>query len=175
MFDVIIILFAYMCYQLTFLNLTPNKLLSYDCLSLHVSQSQEICFIDPSRLLSNSNSVGVINKRGSEDYKASMAARKKMKKGGHCHRYEPMDLKLLNEDPTSMEVFRRICCLQFCQRLQGFHAQVSKDFATNFIGTTSKVGILNLTVTPERISLATGIHGGGEECFKGTKFTMQDL
>ena len=74
-----------------------------------------------------------------------------------------MDLKLLNEDPTAMEFFRRTGCLQFCQKLQGFHAQVSKDFATNFTGTTTKVGILNLTVTPESISQAIGIHRGGEE------------
>ena len=43
-----------------------------------------------------------------------------------------------------------------------FHLQVSKDFATSFTGTTSKVGILNLTVTLETISSAKGIPRGGE-------------
>ena len=85
------------------------------------------------------NSAGVIRKRGSEDYKASMVARRKTNKHGHFHMYELMDTNLLNEDPTAMEVFRRTGCLQFCQRLQGIRLQVSKDFATNFIGTTSKV------------------------------------
>ena len=103
-----------------------------------------------------------------------MAARKKTNKGGHCHRYEPMDMNFLNEYSTSMEVFRRTGCLQFRQRLQGFHLQVSKDFSNSFIGTTSKVGILNLIVTPESISTATGIPRGEEQWFKGIKFTMQD-
>ena len=80
---------------------------------------------------------------------------KKNNKGGSVFRYEHMDLKLMNEDPTAMEVFRRTGCLQFYQKLQSFHAQISKDFATIFIGTSSKVGILNLTVSPEIISQAT--------------------
>ena len=84
-----------------------------------------------------------------------MATRRKTNKGGHCHRYRPMDMNFLNEDLTAMEVFRRTGCLQFYQRLQGFHLQVSKDFATSFTGKTSKVRMLNLTVTPETISSTT--------------------
>ena len=103
-----------------------------------------------------------------------MAGKKKTNKGGHCLGYEPMDMNFLNEDPTALEVFRRTRCLQFCQRLQGCHVQVSKEFAIGFNGTTSKVGMLNLTVTLETIVSATGIPIGGEQWFKGFKFTMQD-
>ena len=102
-----------------------------------------------------------------------MPARKKTNKGGHYHKYEPMDMNFLNEDPTAMEFFKRTGCLQFCQRLQGF-LQFSKDFANSFTGRTSKVGILNLTVTPDNISSTTGIHKGGEKWFKSIKFTIQD-
>ena len=84
-----------------------------------------------------------------------MASKKKENKGGYYVRYEPMDLKLLNEDPSAMEAFMKVCFLQFCQKIQGFHVHVSKDFATNFTGTTSKVGVLNLTLSPHAISQAT--------------------
>ena len=103
-----------------------------------------------------------------------MATRRKIRKGGRCHRYETMDINLLNEYPTAMEVFRRIGCLQLCRRLQGFHLQVSKDFSASFNGKASKVGIMNLTVTPETISTATGNPRGGEQWFDIIKFTMQD-
>ena len=57
------------------------------------------------------SSAGVTNKRGNKEYKASMASKNKTNKGGHCLRYEPMGLKLFNEDPNAMEVFRRTGCL----------------------------------------------------------------
>ena len=69
-------------------------------------------------------------------------------------------MNLINEDLTTVEVFRRTGCLQFCDKLQGCHTQVSKEFALNFSGTTAKVGILNLSITPKVIAAATGIPRG---------------
>ena len=89
-----------------------------------------------------------------------MAEKRRTNKGGQCLRYEPADMNLINEDPTAVEVFRRIGCLQFCEKLQGCYAQVSKEFALNFSGTTTKVGMLNLSITPEVIVAATGIPRG---------------
>ena len=118
--------------------------------------------------------VGVINQARMRRYKITMATRNKTNKGGHCHRYEPMDMNLLNEDSTALEVFIRTGYLQLFQRRQGCHLQVSNEFSKSFTGTASKVGILNLTVTLDNISAATGIPRGGEQWFKGIKFTMQD-
>ena len=98
---------------------------------------------------------------------------KKLNKGCSCVRYEPMDLKLLNEDPSFVEALNNFRCLKFCQKLQGFHAQISKDFLVNFTCTNSKVGVLNFTLSPETISQATKIPREGEEWFKATKFKMQ--
>jgi len=53
-----------------------------------------------------------------------MAMKKKTNKGGLCVRYEPMDLKLLNEDPSFEEAFNSVGCMRFYQKLQGFHAHV---------------------------------------------------
>lgn len=99
--------------------------------------------------------------------------KKKVNKGGSCVRHEPMDLKLLNEDPSFVEAFSNVRCLQFCQKLQGFHAQISKDFVVKFTATASKVGVLNFTVSPDTIYQATEIPREGEEWFKAIKFKMQ--
>ena len=103
-----------------------------------------------------------------------MDAKRKTKKGGHCLRYEPSDMNLIKEDPTDAEFFRRTGCLHFFQRLQGCHVQVSKEFALNFNGITTKVGMLNLTITPETIVAATGIPRGEEKWVRGFKFNMQE-
>ena len=87
--------------------------------------------------------------------------------------YEPIDMNLMNEDPTTTEVFIRTCCLHFCEKLHGCHTQVSKEFALNFTGTTTKVGMLNLSITPEVIAAATRIPIGQEKWFKGFKFNME--
>ena len=84
-----------------------------------------------------------------------MEAKKKLNKGGYCVRYEPMDLKLLNEDPSFMDDFRNFGFPHFYQNLQGFHTQISKDFVANFTGRASKVVVLNFTVSPDTISQAT--------------------
>ena len=44
----------------------------------------------------------------------------------------------------------------------------------NFIGTTSKVGVLNFMVSPETISQAKEIPRTGEGWFKATKFKLQN-
>lgn len=99
---------------------------------------------------------------------------KKKNKGGSYVRYETMDLKLLNEDPNFAEAFNNIGCLKLCQKIQGFHAHVSRDFAVNFIGTCSNMGVISFTVLPETISQAIEILREGEEWFKATKFKMQN-
>ena len=64
--------------------------------------------------------------------------------------------------------------MQLCHKLQGYHAHVSKDFAMNFIGIGSKVGIHNFIVSHETISQEIKIPRSGEECFKATKFKLQN-
>ena len=102
-----------------------------------------------------------------------MAIQRKKNKGGLPFRYEPINKKLTMEDPSFMEAFTKAGCMHFFQRLRGHHIQVSQDVALNFKGTSTKVGILHLTVSPDSISQATGIPRTGEEWFKATKFNLQ--
>ena len=89
-----------------------------------------------------------------------MAEEKKIHRGGHCLRYEPKSVKVLSKDQTVMEVFSKAGYLKFCEKLQGGYTQVSKEFALHFSGTTTKVGMLNVPVTPEIIALVTKIPRG---------------
>ena len=81
-------------------------------------------------------------------------------------RHEPKDMKAIIEDPAVMEAFRRVGCLQFCEKLQGFHTQVSKEFYLNLNGTNTKVGMLSVLITPEIIVAITKIPRGQETWFK---------
>ena len=102
-----------------------------------------------------------------------MAEKIRTNKGVQCLRYEPADMNLINEDPTVVEFFRRTGCLQFCEKLQCCHTKVSEEFSLNLSGTTTKVGMLNFSITPEAISATTEIPRGQEKWFKGFKFNMK--
>ena len=82
----------------------------------------------------------------------SMASHKNPNKGGTMVRYEPMDMRLIAEDPKLSQDFSNAGCMWFFQKLQGYHAQVSKYIAINFIGIGSKVGSLNFAVSLDTIA-----------------------
>ena len=70
------------------------------------------------------------------------------------------------------KAFKKAGCWNFCKKLQGGHAQVTKEFALNFTGLNSKVAMIELQVSPEVISTVTEIPRGQEEWFKNFKFDM---
>ena len=92
----------------------------------------------------------------------NMAEERKIHRGGQWLRHEPKDMKAITEDPTVMEEFRREIFLCFCEKFQGCHTQVSKEFSMNFNGTTTKMGMLSSSITPEVISTITEIPRGQE-------------
>jgi hypothetical protein len=92
--------------------------------------------------------------------------RKKIHKGGEIVRTEPYDMKLINSEPFFKESFQRVDYLNFCQKMQRGHPEVAKQFALNFIGTKTKVGMLEFEVSEHSISVATKIPDHGEKWFK---------
>jgi len=97
---------------------------------------------------------------------------KKEHRSGKCLRTEPegLDITLRNEEVK--KVFKKVGCWNFCKKLQGGHAQVTKEFALNFTGLNSKVAMLKVHVSPKVISAVTEIPRGQEEWFKNFKFDM---
>jgi hypothetical protein len=91
---------------------------------------------------------------------------KKIHKGGEIVRTEPYDMQLINSEPFFKESFQRVGCLNFCQKMQRGHPEVAKQFALNFSGTKTKVGMLEFEVSEHSISVATEIPDCGEKWFK---------
>ena len=96
-----------------------------------------------------------------------MTEEKKNHRSGHCLRIEPESIGTLAKDKSVLEAFKKAGCLKFCEKLQGGHSQVTKEFALHFTGSNTKIGILNLSVTPEIIALLKKIPRGQETWFKG--------
>lgn len=93
-------------------------------------------------------------------------------RSGKCQRTEPEGLELALRDEGVQKAFKDAGCWNFCKKLQGGHAQVTKDFALNFTGLNSKIAMLEVKVSPEEIAAATEILRGGQEWFKNFKFDM---
>lgn len=83
---------------------------------------------------------------------------------------EVLDITLKNKEVE--HAFKQAGCWNFCKKLQGGHAQVTKEFSLNFTGLNSKVGMLELQVSPDMISTVTEIPRGQENWFKNFKFDM---
>jgi hypothetical protein len=81
-------------------------------------------------------------------------------------RTEPYDMQLFVVEPLIREVFQRVGCFNFCQKMQRGHPEVAREFSLNFDGTKTKVGTLELEVSEETIETTTEIPNTGERWFK---------
>ena len=68
-------------------------------------------------------------------------------KGGGIVRTEPYDMQSFHYEPLIREVFQRVGCINFCQKMQRAHLEVAREFALNFNGTKTSVGILEFEVS----------------------------
>jgi hypothetical protein len=75
-------------------------------------------------------------------------------------------MKLLDSELLIREAFQRVGCINFCQKMQRGHREVAKEFALNFNGIKTKVGMLEFEVSELSISVATEIPNTGEKWFK---------
>jgi hypothetical protein len=91
---------------------------------------------------------------------------RKAHKGGGIVRKWPYDMQHFYYEPLMREVFQRVGCINFCQKMQRGHPEVAREFALNFDGTKTKVGILEFEVSEFSISTATEIPNTGERLFK---------
>ena len=69
----------------------------------------------------------------------------------HWSSQKPEGLETLTRDKSIEEAFKKVGCWRFCEKLQGGHNQVTKEFAMNFTGSNTKVGFLNLPISPKVI------------------------
>jgi hypothetical protein len=44
-------------------------------------------------------------------------------------RFEPQNLNLVNTDPTIRVSFEQVGCMRFCEKVQGYNVQLTKQFS----------------------------------------------
>lgn len=101
-----------------------------------------------------------------------MSTEKKDHRSGRCLRNDPEGLDVVLKNSEVEQAFKHVGCWRFYEKLQGGHMQVTKGFAYNFTGLNSKVGVFELTISPEVISAVIEIPRGHERWFKNFKFDM---
>jgi hypothetical protein len=75
-------------------------------------------------------------------------------------------MQLFVVEPLIKEVFQRVGCFNFFQKMQRGHLEVDREFDLNFDGTKTKFGTIELEVSEETIALTTEIPNTGERWFK---------
>lgn len=96
---------------------------------------------------------------------------KKHKRGAIIH-FEPQDITKINADPNITLDFEQVGRMRFCQKIQGYHLQLTKEFGRYFYGVQAKVGSLDFPVSSQSIAEDTETSLIGEEWFKGMQFDL---
>jgi len=99
-------------------------------------------------------------------------AERKDHRSGRCLRNEPEGLNIILNNDEVEQAFKQVGSWRFCEKLQGGHMQVNREFSLNFTGLNSKVGVLELPISLEVISIVIDIPRGQERWFKNFKFDM---
>jgi hypothetical protein len=81
-------------------------------------------------------------------------------------RFEPQNLKLVNADPMIRVSFEQARCIRFCEKVQGYNAQLTMQFSFNFNGVSATIAGITFQVSEETISVATEIPMQGENGLK---------
>ena len=82
---------------------------------------------------------------------------KKKYRGNNVLRYEPQGLNLVNSDPALRVSFEYIGCIRFCEKIQGYNIQLTKDFSLNYNGVQKKFARVIFTLSEETIAIAIEI------------------
>jgi hypothetical protein len=102
----------------------------------------------------------------------TLEGRKKTTKGGDIVIFETQDLKLVNADTIVMVAFEQVGCIIFCEKLQGYNMQVTKDVSLSFYGIGAKVGNIQFQVSEDTIVVVIEIPSHGEKWFKGIQLDL---
>jgi hypothetical protein len=84
-------------------------------------------------------------------------------------RVEPNDVQTLLSYDNAREDLERNGWHLFIEKFQGFNLQVAQEFALTFDGCREKIGDVQLEVTEEFLSQATGLPAVGQKWFKNAK------
>ena len=81
-------------------------------------------------------------------------------------RTEHVGGKFMEVYPQMKEMLQKVRWLQFIEKFDGFHKEVTKSFARSFKGTEVEIGDINFSVTEAFIAKATELLKTSEIWFK---------
>jgi len=93
---------------------------------------------------------------------------------GFIVRTELAGKKFLEEYPQTKELLQKKKCLQFIEKINGFHRDVKKTFARSFDGNEAEIGDIKITITESMITEATKLPRNGEKWFKNRGINGED-
>jgi hypothetical protein len=93
--------------------------------------------------------------------------KKKYNKGGILFICEPQSLKLMNSNLAFRISFEQVGCMRFCEKIQEYNVQVTKEFAINFNSVQTRIVDITFQVSEETVAVSTEIPVQGENWFKG--------
>ena len=85
-------------------------------------------------------------------------------------RIEPVGTKYLEGYPQIREMLQQAGWLQFLEKFNGFHKEVTKTFARSFNGAEVEIGDIKFNITEAFIAEAMELPRQGERWFKNRKF-----
>ena len=91
-----------------------------------------------------------------------------MKKGGPGLRQELGDISYLEAHPKVCQFFKDAGCYRFCEKIQGSHQQVAKEFSLFFDGSKVFIGKEEFLIDETLIIEVTELPSTGEKWFKTT-------
>ena len=95
-----------------------------------------------------------------------MASPSGKRTSGPILKFEPEGVALLESCPTYSRLFNEKGWHEYCERLTGYHVEVTRAFAWSFDGQKVEFKTLTLQVTEESITEATRLYVEGDKWFK---------
>jgi len=90
----------------------------------------------------------------------------KRKPGGFICRLEPSNTDWIKQFPRSAKLMQKSGWFNFCERLQGYHSQLTIAFIENYKDERVQLQSLTIRVNEEFIAKAIGVSAQGEKWFK---------
>ena len=90
----------------------------------------------------------------------------KRKPGGFICRLEPNNTNWIMKFPWSAKLMKKSRWFKFCEKLQGYHSQVTMLFIKNYRDEKVQLQILTVRVKEDSIAEAIGVSAQGEKWFK---------
>ena len=94
----------------------------------------------------------------------------KRKPGGFICRLEPSNTDWIKQFPRSSKLMQKSGWFNFCEKLQGYHSQLTMDFIENYSNERVQLQSLTVRFNEDSVAEAINVPAEGEKWFKQQDF-----